>query len=366
MCDESGELFIKPCVQAEVDFYAAAQSSHPEFYALMPCQYGTLKLGPATDVPLPDAVKEEIAAVVASQTGGPEAQNATARALNVNSKKIDTELAIALENSSHGFTNPNILDAKLGSRLWADDAAQAKKDRFDKITAVTTHRNLGFRIAGMRVFRGSEDMSKLDEDGYKIYDKDYGRLKVNDENVLHAFRKFVFNKSASIDETLGKEICAAFVKDLEKVEEVMNAHESRMYSASVLFVFEGNGAILRTALSQDNVAENTLAHKVEVERELTNKRIDSGIALEESEYSEDEDPNAGYDDSGSLDEDAELSSVPRAYSLKLIDFAHAQWTPGQGPDENSLKGVTSLRKIFAHLAKNGKNTRRDASYLDAV
>ncbi len=57
--------------------------------------------------------------------------------------------------------------------------------------------------------------------------------------------------------------------------------------------------------------------------------------------------DAAADSDDSDDEPA----LPKIYSLKLIDFAHAKWTPGQGPDENSLKGVRSLAKIFGDLAR---------------
>jgi 1D-myo-inositol-tetrakisphosphate 5-kinase/inositol-polyphosphate multikinase len=49
------------------------------------------------------------------------------------------------------------------------------------------------------------------------------------------------------------------------------------------------------------------------------------------------------------DDDASVS-LPQVLSLKLIDFAHAKWVPGEGPDENTLKGVRSLRRIFEGLA----------------
>jgi 1D-myo-inositol-tetrakisphosphate 5-kinase/inositol-polyphosphate multikinase len=67
----------------------------------------------------------------------------------------------------------------------------------------------------------------------------------------------------------------------------------------------------------------------------SNIRVDSGICM---------------DDDDELLEDAEEPALPKLFSVKLIDFAHATWTPGQGPDENSLKGVRSLIRIFEELA----------------
>lgn len=343
MSDDSGELFIKPCVPVEVDFYQSANRRHPEFADLMPLFMGTLSLDDPKSVEVAGAIsatgdvttaKEQIAAVVANATASaPEDESAPGWTPKSKSKKIKTNTAIVLENSSHGFTQPNILDAKLGIRLWADDAPMEKKQRFDKITAATTHAKLGFRIAGMRVYHGSDDPLELDEDGYKVYDKDFGRVSVSDDNIVDVFHKFVFNKSAGIDEELGKAVCTAFAQDVKQVEDIMTRHESRMYSASLLFVFEGDGAKLRSAIEQSNAAvDEARAEKIE----RTTKRVDSGIVLED-------------DDDDDLE--ADLSSLPRVYSLKLIDFAHAEWTPGQGPDENSLVGVRSLGRIFEELAQ---------------
>ncbi|PNY26325.1 Calcium-transporting ATPase 3 [Tolypocladium capitatum] len=345
MCDADGELFIKPCTQSEIDFYQSANRRHPEFADLMPLFMGSLTLSdPAADG-VDEAVagvisevgdikstKEQIAASVAAQmanapTNPQPVDNVTW--VPTKGKKIKTDKAVVLENTTCGFKQANILDVKLGVRLWADDAPLQKKHRFDKISSETTHGNLGFRIAGMRVFRGSDDASELDEEGYKVYDKDYGRLSVNDDNVVDEFRRFVFNRTAGIDQELGKAVCVAFARDLGRVQEVMTRHESRMYSTSLLFVFEGDGEALRAAIEANNVLADSASGKSLLDR---TKRMDSGIGLDD----EDDDDFAQLE-----------ASLPQIYTLKLIDFAHAQWTPGQGPDENILTGpvASSTRTI---------------------
>lgn len=346
MCTADGELFIKPCTQSEIDFYHSANQRFPEFGDLMPLFLGSLLLTDPAEVEIDEAVagviseagdiqivKDQLAAVVAEQV----AQKPKDEITWIPSKgnKIKTDTAVVLENASFGFTRPNILDVKLGVRLWADDAPQQKKERFEKISAETTHKDLGFRIAGMRVFRGSEDSSELDDEEYKIYDKDYGRTTVKTENIVTEFRKFIFNKTAGVDETLGKAVCVAFLRDLKRVEEVLSKHESRMYSSSLLFTFEGDGKALRTAIEENNAFIDAEARIGQAAR--TTKRVDSGIAL---------------DDDEEVDEDSDIeSSLPMIYALKLIDFAHANWTPGQGPDENTLVGVRSLIRIFEEMAE---------------
>lgn len=275
MCDAEGELFIKPCTQAEVDFYQEAASEHPDFAEIMPTYIGMLTLTETTDeaqihAQIPDLVeradipahlKEEIQShlhlderpVIPAEPLGAEPATKKHKATNeeavdvskrgavdpakwVPTRKLTTDRAVVLDNASFGFKRPNILDAKLGLRLWADNAPQQKKDRFDKIAAETTHKNFGFRVAGMRVYKGATNDAELDKEGYRIYDKDWGRLTVNDDNLLDSLKKFVFNARAGLDEELGKILAGRFARDLRHVQEVLENEESRMFSASLLFV----------------------------------------------------------------------------------------------------------------------------------
>lgn len=350
MCSADGEMFIKPCTQSEIDFYQSANRRHPEFADLMPLFMGDLSLTDTADTHINEAVagvisqaggietaKEQIAATVAQQVAlaAPDASKDSVTWVPSKDNKIKTDKAVVLENATYGFKNPNILDVKLGVRLWADDAPLQKKQRFDKISSETTHGSLGFRIAGMRVFRGSEDALDLDEEEYKIYDKDYGRVTVTKDNVVDEFRKFVFSKAAGIDKELGRAVCEAFARDLRRVEDIISRHESRMYSSSLLFIFEGDGEALRNAIEDNNALVDSEAGIGQAAR--TTKRVDSGIALDEDE---------------DVDDDSDIeSSLPQIYALKLIDFAHAAWTPGLGPDENSLTGVRSLARIFEEMAQ---------------
>lgn len=366
MCDADGELFIKPCTQQELDFYNAANANHPEFAALMPSFIGSLLLneqqelssaddglpGPPADADIQDAVVKALQSIDTIPAPAPNAAPDTPKD-NVTwvpnkAKKIKTDLAVVLENASSGFSKPNILDAKLGKRLWADDAPQQKKTRFDKITSQTTHGTLGFRIAGMRVYRGSMDKSELDDEDFKCYDKDYGRVSVNQDNVVDAFRRFVYSPAAGVSKELGQAVAAAFVRDLRNVEDVLASHETRMYSASLLFVFEGDGEKLREAIEANNAAADewegeepaAVTGKAGGDIGRASSRVDSGIALMDGDAPDD-----------SYDSDSDGGpSLPNIYQLKLIDFAHAEWTPGQGPDENALMGVRSLIRIFEELA----------------
>ncbi|KAI1759704.1 inositol polyphosphate multikinase [Hypoxylon sp. FL1150] len=371
MCDADGELFIKPCTKSEVDFYESAHLDHPDFAELMPLYIGTLALNESTNqatihaqIPslveqadIPFAIKEEIQSHLHLDDRPPvveapiekETISDNARWIPNKTRKITTDRAVVLENASFGYMKPNIMDAKLGIRLWADDAPAEKKERFDKISQETTHKKYGFRVAGMRVYKGSTDECELDEEGFKIYDKDWGRFTVNENNIVDSFNKFIFNEAANIDEDLGKTVAGLFAQDLRRVQEVLEKEESRMYSASLLFVFEGDGDALRAALEEAKADAFVPEHRRGSTRApVANYRVDSGIGLEEDELCD----SGLAQDFGDLDDDSDdESSFPRIYTLKLIDFAHAAWKPGQGPDENVLLGVRSLAKLFEDMSE---------------
>lgn len=383
LTDADGELFIKPCTKSEVDFYESAHALHPDFDEWMPLYLGTLMLTENTTdamihaaIPalveradIPAQIKEEIqshlhldqrpvaapepVAPVSTPSLNRSATDGAAWAPSAKSRKITTDRAVVLENASFGYKRPNIMDAKLGLRLWANDAPVEKRNRFDKIAAETTHKKYGFRVAGMRVYKGSTDAEELDNEDYRIYDKDWGRLAVNNDNLLEKLRGFIFNAAAGIDEELGKVVAGVFAADLRRVQEVLEAEESRMFSASLLFVFEGDGAALKAAIEEASAnARVSVAEKAAAASGRANLRVDSGIGMDEDGEIISATNGDGMDAGSEASDDSdELSSRPRIYSLKLIDFAHADWTPGEGPDENVLLGVRSLAALFEELAR---------------
>lgn len=404
--DAEGDLFIKPCTKAEIAFYETANQFHPEFAHWMPRYIGNLELtGNTTDemihaaIPdivehadIPQAIKEEIQShldlhhrpTVVLPEPTPLHRSATVGATpdtpveggseggswapSAKSRKIETDCAVVLQNASCHYVKPNIMDAKLGLRLWADDAPEEKRRRFDEIANETTHKKYGFRVAGMRVYKGSEDPSELDEEGYRIYDKWWGRNTVNNDNILDRLKQFIFNRAAGIDNELAKFIAGRFAEDLRKVQAVLEANETRMYSSSLLFVFEGDGDALRIAkekyLEREREKERgkestpaSVTEKASATAALghANHRVDSGIGMgkEASKTGQNvavDVESDEYESDVSFDSDMEEFVENPLYSLSLIDFAHAEFVPGQGPDENLLMGVRGLAGIFEKMA----------------
>ena len=64
----------------------------------------------------------------------------------------------------------------------------------------------------------------------------------------------------------------------------------------------------------------------------------------------------GDADAEEEDEDEDEELLPKIYSVKLIDFAHAEFVPGQGSDENSLRGIRSVAEILRSIGEEEEGT----------
>lgn len=287
LASQSGDLIVKPCKNEEVLFYKSTWTSDPdpsELAYYMPKFYGTLNLHehPPASPSLPSAAVATAAAsptTTASQASvlpvlhSPIAERRSNHASNLSAPgtpkssasrsghgrspsrtsmishlpvdeslaptkppkawepthgaKIKADTAVVLEDVAAGLYKPNILDVKIGARLWADDAPPAKRQKLDKVAKETTSGTLGFRIAGMKVWagdgayeqenrevmdRGGQDkdtqqettagqenrsdqnglpLPSLRKDDYASYDREYGRSMTVD-SVRCGFEEFFF------------------------------------------------------------------------------------------------------------------------------------------------------------------------------
>ena len=287
-------------------------------------------------------------------------------------------MSIVLENVAAGFKRPNVLDVKLGARLWADDARPEKRAKLDAVSQETTSSSLGFRICGMKVYTGEDGESDegaltdpydakhegkegekgevVEKDGFRRYDKWYGR-SFNESNVNEGFEAFFAGaKLGGVDRS--KLVARRVIEELKRVQQTLEMEESRMYSASVLIVYEGDPEALEHALEEEKKAldkppaqddeedEDEEVSLEELQQDGSLQLVDvnnlgqAGIPQQAINIPIDPSTVA---DLGDEDDDED---VPKVHDLRLIDFAHAQWTPGQGHDENSLRGVRNLIKVL--------------------
>ncbi|KIX08402.1 uncharacterized protein Z518_03058 [Rhinocladiella mackenziei CBS 650.93] len=349
----SGSLIIKPCTQSEIDFYESAKD-HPLFQAHMPTFIGSLCEHEDQDTVAPlldsqnsssggntDALEGTAAAgIIADPTPG-LIRRATWKPSG--GKKLSTGLAIVLENAAFGFKHPNVLDVKLGARLWDDDAPLKKRQKLDEVSNSTTSASLGFRVAGMKVWVGQDGVQDGEDaaepnvvlkNGYKSYNKFYGQ-SFSKDTVVDAFTTFfggVWREGAAGKPTFIRRraefVARRFIRELESIRYVLEHEESRMYSASVLMVYEGDEAALEAAMESEKKDDT----EAQVDSNRPDPDRDSDAHAEENDEDEDEEP------------------IPqKIHEVRLIDFAHASWTPGQGPDENALHGIRSLLDILHEL-----------------
>ncbi|KAF2672359.1 SAICAR synthase-like protein [Microthyrium microscopicum] len=362
LSDPSGLLFVKPCTAEEIAFYETANASYSDLVAFMPTYMGTLTLSNPTEAELQ---------ALASQANGAQTDNVQPRiqmlpsnhaaavvGSHIKGKKLVTDQHVVLGNLSSGFAHPNILDLKLGSRLWDEDAPAAKRARLDAVSAASTSSSLGFRIAGMRVWQGAGDLPlkqdvvtrdlahlQSDEDGsFLVYNKMFGRSLTLD-TVSTGIRDFLLVPCAGIQKEHALALLSAFEDGLCQLVSVLENMETRMYSASVLLVYEGDGKVFdekfrRTQEEEQMNGKDSAVDGLEgaIGTNGVNGAVD-GTVMEDGEYDQ-EDDDEGEDE----DEDKN-----RLLTVKLIDFAHASFVPGQGPDENVLHGLRSIIKILGQL-----------------
>ncbi|KAH7116066.1 inositol polyphosphate kinase-domain-containing protein [Dendryphion nanum] len=309
LSDETGAVVVKPCTQAEIEFYESVTADHPDIARHLPTFMGQLSLS-----------SDQTAATDAVESGVIQTATGVER---LHGKKLSTELHIVLENITHGFKKPNVLDLKLGAQLWDEASKPEKRARLDEVSRATTSGSLGFRIAGMRTYVGDNapdvpaDLKEYIEDNkdeFWVYNKMYGR-KFNAENVSEGFEAYLLPQAKSKEQLeRASEVANYFLGEVQDIQRAFEKKESRMYSASILLVYEGD-------LDE--------YHKT--------KKI-----LKDHKPSDDEDE----------DEDEDL---PKLAAVKMIDFAHATWHPGKGPDENALQGIRStsscLESFLAQVEK---------------
>jgi 1D-myo-inositol-tetrakisphosphate 5-kinase/inositol-polyphosphate multikinase len=347
-------------------------------------QSGAVFLPAVADAPATSPAPE-----ASSQTGNVAQEGEPAKAVESawvpsGGKKLDTGLSIVLENIASGFRRPNVLDVKLGARLWGDDAPPAKRNKLDAVAKETTSSSLGYRIAGMKVWTGKNGDTDegsltnpyatkhegkegakgevIEKDGYRRYDKWYGRT-FTDQSVKQGFETFLAGaKAGKVNRS--RMIAQRLVEELRNVQQVLESEESRMYSASVLIVYEGDPEAMEHALEEEKKIPDPRDHDGEegdddddddeVEFEITEEAIELvdvqlGNGLPQKAINISIDPSTAQLPALGDDDDEE-EDAPKVHDLRLIDFAHATWTPGAGPDENVLMGIRSLIKLFEELA----------------
>jgi len=143
-------------------------------------------------------------------------------------KELNDKKYIVIEDLTHGFKKPCILDVKIGKQSYGEDASEEKKASMEAKDKKSTTWTLGARITAMKVFR--HDINDYIKKG-KAEGKD-----VTAENFGSALSEYFHN---------GKELRKSLIpKFLEKIYKIKEWAESqsdlRIYSSSILFVYDAD------------------------------------------------------------------------------------------------------------------------------
>jgi 1D-myo-inositol-tetrakisphosphate 5-kinase/inositol-polyphosphate multikinase len=230
----------------------------------------------------------------------------------------------------------------------------------------------------MTKYEGSEAPKGevVEKNGYKRYDKWYGRAFTAD-NVKEGFETFLAGaKAGKVDRS--KLIASRILQELRALQFALESEESRMYSSSILVIYEGDPDALEEALKfeetqkeletgsssesgtepLDDLEDFDITELGSLQPINLANGVSNGVMIGESEahisgalniQNIQIDPESLANMEGS--EASSEEEVPiKVHDFRLIDFAHADWTPGQGPDENTLIGIRNLIKIMEELA----------------
>ena len=132
-----------------------------------------------------------------------------------------------LEDLTYGYTKPSVIDLKIGTKTWEEDAPQEKIDRESK--KYPLQRTIGFRLTGMRVFNRETKQ-------YDVYDKKYG-YSITLETLNAIFGVYFSQVSASCK----KNVIGSIIDQLRPILEWFEVPgRLRFICASLLFILEGD------------------------------------------------------------------------------------------------------------------------------
>ncbi|GAA6017722.1 hypothetical protein JCM11491_001182 [Sporobolomyces phaffii] len=333
----SSSTLIKPACRTELDFYRSVGPTLGDGEFMQewcPAFYGTLTLqGKA------NAEGHELNDDASTRDAPPEL-----------TRSCDAQMLV-LENLTHKFRRPNVLDIKLGQVLYDEASASPDKiERMKRAAEKTTSGELGLRLTGFQVW-------DFEKEAYVQTPKPFGRTLQPSELDLGLSRFFYpSHTSLSASEQLASTsssssppspdlpvpptsfpptlppdlvlpILRTLLRRLERLSILLKSLKGlKMRGASLLIVVEGDPAVLEKSLLRA-VAAST-ADEVEGQ---------------EDDEEEDED----LDDEGNA---VEESLIP--FEIKVIDFAHTTTTrDSDDVDEGVIFGVENVKRGLGKLVE---------------
>jgi len=301
MVSSDGDVIIKTCAHNEAYFYTKLGPKLDEDLIghWTPKFYGILKLQGR----LPEC-KAELDPLI-SGAGG--VANVTE---SLNLEKVpegeSPKEAMVLENIARHFARANILDIKLGTKLYGDSASAEKKALRNALGAQTTSTTKGARIVGFKVWNETTQ-------AYDITGRAYGK-SIQDHQLIEGIRKALPNNQ-NLPAELFQQVLRLILARVKRLRAAVQDYEWRIRGSSILIVHEGHAESLRKTLLERKVGED------------------------ESDPDSDEDTEQDEDET-------EAVKGFKAFDVRLIDFAHASEAPGEGSDEGYNLGLTTVVELL--------------------
>ncbi|KAH9454851.1 hypothetical protein MJO28_007867 [Puccinia striiformis f. sp. tritici] len=224
--------------------------------------------------------------------------------------QTDNEASIVLENLTYQrptpktelFSHPNVIDIKLGQRLYDDHATPEKQERMNKAALETTSAQWGVRLTGAQIWDHSKGI-------YLNIPKSFGKsVKPDGSDLQNSFNKLfpisdsnqhqeelAYSTGSLSSEILKNIIDQSIIPQIIKIQTYLSSFKWRIYGASLLIVFEADQDVLLSATSHSD------------------QQIFQDLA-----------------------------------SVKVIDFAHVQLA--DSPDPGLLKGIQTTLDLFHQLS----------------
>mmetsp|Transcript_10973 Transcript_10973/g.20178 ORF Transcript_10973/g.20178 Transcript_10973/m.20178 type:complete len:405 (-) Transcript_10973:282-1496(-) len=225
-------VICKPIQKNELEFYKHVEENIPHLVPFIPRYLGVVTVNHYQLPPTPTDMKNdrevskhtsETAEFNRFNQWGLRCHQKKKQALK-NRSMINY---IRLEDLTLPFSRPNILDLKIGTRVYGVGDDPKKVQRKIAKSAATTTKTLGLRLCGMQVYNSHDD-------GYTFRDKFYGR-NLDENGLIHSIDEFFTNEKGH-----RKKILDNFITQILKLLTVISEQKSfQFFSSSLLFICEG-------------------------------------------------------------------------------------------------------------------------------
>jgi len=218
---------------------------------------------------------------------------------------------INMQNLLTNYHNPNVIDIKLGTRLYDDDADDMKKQKMIAMANNTTSAATGIQISALQIFDKPEQRIK------KI-GKTYGKM-LTVENLPHALLRFFYN----ITEPVYKNSIYSNEEELDK--SFLNREPSNytvgFFKAILAQIYELRDAAYNSHTRIYGSSLCIIYETIEVAREVERR------CQNPAEY-------------------------VYPFSVHLIDFAHSTFVdPSLGEDQSLMTGLNNIIVIIENYLK---------------